>query len=69
MVQASLYKRKKILRLPGDVLQGDGVLHGELVRLALHSRLLDQHTRVSCQAWEKQSLGESGNEKEGKIEG
>ena len=41
---------QKILRLPGDVLQGDGVLHGELVRLTLHPCLLDQHTRVSCQA-------------------
>merc|ERR1719500_1583759 len=32
--------------MPGDVLQGDRVLHSELVGLTLHPRLLDQHTCV-----------------------
>ena len=36
--------------VPGDVLQGDGVLHSELVRLTLNPRLLDQHTRICSQA-------------------
>ena len=38
--------------VPGDVLQGHGVLHGQLVTLTLHPRLLDQHPGVGCESGE-----------------
>ena len=39
--------------VPGDVLQGDRVLHSELVGLTLYPRLLDQHTCICCQTWQR----------------
>ena len=43
----------RIFPVPGDVLQGDGVLHSELVGLTLHPHLLDQHTCICCQTWQR----------------
>ena len=38
--------------MPGDILQSDGVLHRQLVALALHPGLLDQDPRVGGEASE-----------------
>lgn len=37
--------------LPSDVLQGDGVLHSQLVGLALNPGSVHQDTRISRQPW------------------
>ena len=48
--------RKRVLTgdVSGDVLEGDGVLDGQLVALALHAALVDQDTRVGREAGEGQ---------------
>jgi hypothetical protein len=42
--------------MSGDILDGDRILNGEAMALALHSCLVNKHTSIGGKTWSKQWL-------------